>query len=67
MLTIEQDLKIKAWDEKLREMALSKVPDCFTSRLDLPPISIWKRLWWKIKYPFEFRITHKDNIGDSYY
>ena len=67
MLQISSDEQIQAWDVKLREEIIA--PNIFDEMYDKEPrpkISIWKRLWWKVKYPFEFRITHKDNIGGEW-
>jgi len=64
MFVINGNLRVKSWEKKLREEALAELPEIFRGP-PLPPVSIWTRLWWKIKYPFQFRITHKNNIRND--
>lgn len=65
MLTILDDGTIKEWEQKLCEQAKPNAFDkMFPSEPYVPP-PIWKRLWWKIKYPFQFRFVHKSRIDNE--
>ena len=61
---IISDLKVvQAWHNRMTRESCSPTPNFWLS--ERPAVSIWRRLWWKIRYPFEFRLVHKDRIDQE--
>jgi len=54
---------VRSWEAKMMSEAIKR-PDILDYSTTYEPATLWKRLWWKIKWPLGLRIVHSDDICD---